>query len=117
MKRSLNYQRVPLSKALLLSVPVGTILISNCFGPDRQPVFTAEITAKSDRDALWQQAVSVAANGRLCVATRSKSAASDWSTAPQNCSRKEQLLALVATGGDAGECAVADLLREFPSRA
>ena len=59
-----------LSKKLLMQLPTGVFLVSNCYMPMGHrtvtPVFAERITALDDREAQWERIKDSGANGRNC---------------------------------------------------
>jgi hypothetical protein len=57
--------REKLTKSLLLSLPSGAFIVSNCFRPP-QSVFSEQLGRPETRIGAWQRAVEARADGRLC---------------------------------------------------
>jgi len=55
-----------LTKTLLLKLPAGHYLTSNCMTTRFQPIFAQTIRPAAERAAQWREIVTAGANGRLC---------------------------------------------------
>ena len=62
--------RQRLTKKLLMKLPTGAFLVSNCYsrvGPDMvTPVFAETVAPLDDREWQWQRIREAGANGRTC---------------------------------------------------
>jgi hypothetical protein len=55
-----------LTKTVLLNLPEGHYLASNCMLTPIQPIFAQTIRPAAQRAAQWREIVAARANGRLC---------------------------------------------------
>lgn len=55
-----------MTKAILMTLPVGCILMSNGLNQDMTPTLTEEVGTIDTRDDLWQKLKGVGYAGKLC---------------------------------------------------
>jgi hypothetical protein len=67
--------RFKLSKKLLMELPTGAYLVSNCYkpiGPSRvAPAFTESVAPPAEREVQWRRLRAASADHRLCFIYRS----------------------------------------------
>ena len=63
--------RRKLTKKLLMRLPAGVFLVSNCYTPigyrKVAPVFYEKVRPLDDREDQWQRIKAAGANGRICA--------------------------------------------------
>ena len=72
-----SFTRQKLTKKLLLGLPRGAYLVSNCYkeeGEKMVPCFQEVISDPDEREAQWQRIRNARADGRLCFIYPSKKA-------------------------------------------
>jgi hypothetical protein len=66
--------RPKLSKKVLMDLPTGAYLVSNCFkpvGPNRlAPAFTENVASPAEREAQWRRIKAAGIDQRLCFVYR-----------------------------------------------
>ena len=70
---------VKLIKKILLAMPEGAYLVSNCFhGSTNASIFEEIVADHQDREEQWQRVVAARADGRLCRVFATKQDYQTW---------------------------------------
>ena len=81
------FTREKLTKKLLMQLPEGVYLVSNCYRSSNQklkPAFEEKVSPLSERNEQWKRIVEASSNHRLCSVYDTKKDFSD----PQYSSKK-----------------------------
>jgi hypothetical protein len=72
------FNRAPLTKKLLMKLPEGYFIASNCADHQRNPIFQEGVVSERERGMQWERIKHAKANGRHCNVFRNKAAFARW---------------------------------------